>query len=144
VIFSVACQLTCCLLDCLMLLTRRETSRDAELLVLRHENAVLRQAGRVRYHPAGRLWLAALSRLIPRHQWNKVFPVTPATLLAWHRRLAARKWDYTSHRRPGRPATAAGIRQLVIRIAAARVMAAHHHGGKVRFPGGGCSSCHLL
>jgi hypothetical protein len=86
VIFSVACQLTRCLLDCLMLLTRRETSRDAELLVLRHENAVLRRlAGRVRYQPADRLWLAALSRLIPRHQWNKVFPVTPATLLAWHR-----------------------------------------------------------
>ena len=41
VIFSVACQLTRCLLDCLMLLTRRETSKDAELLVLRHENAVL-------------------------------------------------------------------------------------------------------
>ena len=117
-IFSVACQLTRCLLDCLMLLTRRETSRDAELLVLRHENAVLRrQAGRVRYRPADRLWLAALSRLIPRHQWNKVFPVTPATLLAWHRRLVARKWDYTGLRRPGRPATAAVIRQLVIRIA---------------------------
>lgn len=48
---------------------------------------------------------------------NKVFPATPATLLAWHRRLVARKWDYTSHRRPGRPATAAGIRHLVIRIA---------------------------
>jgi putative transposase len=46
-----------------------------------------------------------------------VFPVTPATLLAWHRRLVAQKWDYTSRRRPGRPATAAGIRQLVIRIA---------------------------
>ena len=44
--------------------------------------------------------------------------MTPATLLAWHRRLVAREWDYTSHRRPGRPATAAGIRQLVIRIAA--------------------------
>ena len=59
-------------------------------------NAVLRrQAGRVRYQPADRLWLAALSRLLPRHQWNKVFPVTPATLLAWHRRLVARKWDYT-------------------------------------------------
>jgi putative transposase len=46
-----------------------------------------------------------------------VFAVTPATILAWHRRLVARKWDYTNRRRPGRPATAAGIRQLAIRIA---------------------------
>jgi transposase len=43
--------------------------------------------------------------------------VTPATLLAWHRRLVTRKWDYTSRRRPGRPPTAAAIRKLVIRIA---------------------------
>ena len=42
--------------------------------------------------------------------------MTPATLLAWHRRLAARKWDYIS-RRPGRPSTAAAIRKLVIRMA---------------------------
>jgi transposase InsO family protein len=47
-----------------------------------------------------------------------VFAVTPATLLAWHRRLVARKWDYTSRRCPGRPSTAAAIRKLVIRIAA--------------------------
>jgi len=46
-----------------------------------------------------------------------VFGVTPATLLAWHRRLVTRKWDYTSRRRPGRPPTAAVIRKLVIRIA---------------------------
>ena len=117
-IFPVVYQLTRCLLGCLMLLTRRETSRDAELLVLRHENAVLRrQAGRTLYEPADRLWLAALSRLIPRHQWRQVFAVTPATILAWHRRLVARKWDYTSRRRPGRPLTAAAIRKLVIRIA---------------------------
>ena len=43
--------------------------------------------------------------------------MTPATLLAWHRRLVARTWDYTSRRRPGRPSTAAAIRKLVIGIA---------------------------
>jgi putative transposase len=60
--------------------------------------------------------LAALSRLVPRRRWGEVFPVTPATVLAWHRRLVARKWDYTSRRSPGRPSTAAAIRKLVIRI----------------------------
>jgi putative transposase len=118
VIFSVVYLLARCLLSCLMLLARREASKEAELLVLRHENAVLRrQAGRVRYQPADRLWLAALSRLIPRHRWREVFAVTPATLLAWHRRLIARKGDYTSRRRPGRPRMSAKIRKLVIRIA---------------------------
>ena len=85
---------------------------------LRHENAVLRrQVPRVRDQPGDRLWLAALSRLIPRRRWGQVFTVTPATLLVWHRRLAARKWDYMSRRRPGRPPAAAAIRRLVIRIA---------------------------
>ena len=117
-IFSVAYLLARRLLGCLMVLARREVSKDAELLVLRHENAVLRrQVSRVRYQPADRLWLAALSRLIPRHHWGEVFAVTPATLLAWHRRLVARKWNYTSRRRPGRPSTAAAIRKLVIRMA---------------------------
>src|SRR5215471_1681170 len=76
------------LLGCLTVLARREVSKDAELLVLRDENAVLRrQIGRVRYQPGDRLWLAALSRLIPRRRWAEVFTVTPATLLTWHRRL---------------------------------------------------------
>ena len=101
-IFSVAYLLARCLLSCLMLLALRGASKEAELLVLRHENAVLRrQPGRVGYLPADRLWLAALSRLIPRHRWREVFAVTPATLLAWHRRLIARKWDYTSRNAPG-------------------------------------------
>jgi transposase len=118
VIFSVVCLLAYRLLGCLMVLARREASRDAELLVLRHENAVLRrQIGRVRCQPAGRLWLAALPRLIPRHRWAEVFAVTPATLLTWHRRLVTRRWDHTNRRRPGRPSTAAAIRKLVIRIA---------------------------
>ncbi len=118
-IFSVVYLLARCLLGCLMVLARREVSKDAGLLVLRHENAVLRrQSGRVRYQRAGRLWLAALSRLVPRCRWGEVFVVTAATLLAWHRRLVTRRWDYTNRRRPGRPPTAAAIRKLVIRIAA--------------------------
>ena len=117
-ILSIVYLLVRCLLRCLMVRARREVSKDAELLVLRHENAVLRrQVGRVRYQPADRLWLAALSRLIPRHLWGGVFAVTPATLLAWHRRLVARHWDYASRRRPGRPSTATAIRTLVIRMA---------------------------
>ena len=65
VIFSVVYMLARCLLGCLMVRGRREASKDAELLALRHENAVpSRQVGRVRYRPGDRLWLAALSRLI--------------------------------------------------------------------------------
>ena len=52
-------------------------------------SAVLRRhAGRVRYEPCDRVWLAALARRIPGRRWTDVFPVTPATLLAWHRKLA--------------------------------------------------------
>ncbi|MBP2329329.1 hypothetical protein JOF56_009714 [Kibdelosporangium banguiense] len=82
-------------------LLRRETSRDAELLVLRHENTILRRhlGQGTRYQPADRLWLSALSRLISRRRWASVFPVTPATLLSWRRRLTARKWDYTADAR---------------------------------------------
>ena len=117
-ILSVGYLVVRCLLGCQMVLTRCAVSKDAELLVLRHENAVLRrQICRVRYQPGDRLWLAALSRLIPRRRWGDVFAVAPATLLAWHRGLVARKWDYTSRRRPGRPSAAAAIRKLVIRIA---------------------------
>jgi hypothetical protein len=101
-------------------LLRSDAAKDAELLVLRHENTILRrQPGqRLRYQPADRLWFTALSRLIPRHRWASVFPVTPATLLSWHRTLIARKWDYTARRaKTGRLATSAAIRQLVVRLA---------------------------
>jgi putative transposase len=102
VIISVVYLFVRCLLSCLLVLTRRQVSKDAELLVVRHENEVLRrQIGRARYEPGDRLWLAALSRLVPRRRWGEVFMVTPATLLAWHRRLVARKWDCTSRRHPG-------------------------------------------
>jgi putative transposase len=72
-------RLVCWLLGPTAVLVRRDLSKDAELLVLRHENAVLRrQISRVRYAPADRVWLAALSRLLPCRRWTEVFPVTPA------------------------------------------------------------------
>jgi putative transposase len=89
-----------------VLVFRRDLAKDAELLVLRHENAVLRRhAGRVRYKPADRVWFAALARRISRRRWTEIFPVTPATLLAWHRKLAASKYDTSKCRKPGRPPT---------------------------------------
>jgi putative transposase len=101
-----------------VLVFRTDLAKDAELLVLRHENAVLhRHAGRVRYEPTDRVWLAALARLLPRRRWTEVFPVTPATLLAWHRRLAAKKYDTSKQRKPGRPPTVPGVARLIVRLA---------------------------
>jgi len=101
-----------------VLVFRRDLAKDAELLVLRHENAVLRRhAGRIRYEPADRVWFAALARLIPRGRWAGVFPVTPATLLAWHRGLAGRKYDTSRRRKPGRPPVIRSIARLVVRLA---------------------------
>ena len=103
------------ILSLMVLLFRKDLTKEAELLVLRHENTVLRrQAGRIRYEPADRVWFTALMQLIPRRRWAQVFPVTPATLLAWHRKLTARKYDTSRRRKPGRPPTTPGIARLVI------------------------------
>jgi putative transposase len=119
VLLSLIYRLVRCLLGLLVVLARSDLSKDAELLVLRHENQVLRRqlSGRLRWDHADRLWLAALSRLVSRHRWTEVFPVTPATILRWHRDLVARKWDYTSRRRPGRPSTGTSVKTLVVRMA---------------------------
>jgi putative transposase len=101
-----------------VLVSRTDLAKDAELLVLRYENSVLRRhAGRVRYEPADRVWFAALARLIPRSRWTEVFAVAPATLLAWHRKLAAGKYDTSNRRKPGRPPTVPSIARLVVRLA---------------------------
>jgi putative transposase len=104
------------LLKIACLLIRGDEEKNAELLALRHENAVLRRnARRMRYEPGDRAWFTALTRFIPRRRWAEVFPVTPATLLAWNRRLAARKYDTSRRRRPGRPATVRSIARLTVR-----------------------------
>jgi transposase InsO family protein len=101
-----------------VLLWRGDLAKDAELLVLRHENTVLRRhVGRTRYEPADRAWFTVLAQLIPRRRWAEVFPVTPATLLAWHRRLAARQYDTSKRRKPGRPPATRSIARLVVRLA---------------------------
>jgi hypothetical protein len=100
-------------LAAVMVVVRREVSKDVELLVLRHENAVLRrQVKRVRYRPADRIWLSALARLLPRRRWAQVFGVTPETLLRWHRRLVAWRVDVFALGGSG-PAVHAGVGRAV-------------------------------
>jgi putative transposase len=99
----------------LLLPGRSQASKDAEIMVLRHEVTVLRrQVPRPTPDWADRAVLAALVRLLPAvlraHRL-----VTPGTVLAWHRRLIRRKWTYPS--RPGRPGTSQQIRELALRLA---------------------------
>ncbi len=99
-----------------LVLLRSETTNQVELLAMRQDMAVLRrQVRRSAYQPADRAFLAALSRLLLRSSWS-CFSVTPETLLAWHRRLVARRWTYP-HRRSGRPPVIEETTALVLRLA---------------------------
>jgi putative transposase len=106
----------CRSIQLLVLLARGEAAKDLEILVLRHQLAVLRrQIARPRLQPADRALLAALSRVLPRDRWSCFF-VTPDTLLRWHRRLVAGAWTYP-HRGTGRPPLDQELQLLIIRLA---------------------------
>ena len=128
----------------LALRARSDTSKDVEILVLRHEIAVLRrQVTRPKPDWADRAVIAALARLLPGHlRLHRI--VTPGTLLAWHRRIVKNKWTYPST--TGRPPVPEEIRQLVRRLARQNPRWGHrriqggllglgHHAGPHR-PGG--------
>ena len=101
----------CRSIQLLVLLARGDAAKDLEILVLRHQLAVLRrQTKQPRLDPADRAVLAAISRALPRARWSCFF-VKPETLLRWHRRLVAGAWTYPHHgtrataTRPGTAAT---------------------------------------
>jgi hypothetical protein len=99
----------------LLLLGRSQASKDAEIMVLRHEVTVLRRhVAWPKPDWADRAVLAALARLLPA-ELRAHRLVTPGTLLGWHRRLITRRWAYPN--RPGRPGTSQQIRDLVLRLA---------------------------
>jgi putative transposase len=103
-------------LELVLLCFRSAEAKEIEILVLRHELAVLRrQHPRPRLQPTDRALLAAWSRLLPRARWS-VFLVRPETLLRWHRRMVARRWTYPSTSK-GRPPITEEVQQLVVRLA---------------------------
>jgi transposase InsO family protein len=112
----------------LVLLGRSPASKSVELLVLRHEVAVLRRTHpRPRLDWADRAVLATLIRLLPRSQ--RVYRlVTPGTVLRWHRRLVTQKWTYPH--RTGRPPVSAEIAALIERLASE-----NHSWGYMRIQG---------
>jgi transposase len=90
---------------------------EAEVHVLRHELAVLRrQIKRPQLRRRDKLFLTAMSRMLPRERWA-AFIVTPATLVRWHRELVRRKWTYRRRSSQGRPPIDSETRALIVRLA---------------------------
>jgi hypothetical protein len=103
-------------LELMVLCWRSTDAKEVEILVLRHQLAILRrQHPRPRLQPQDRAMLAALSRLLPRPRWS-IFVVTPQTLLRWHRRMVRRHWTYPALPR-GRPSIPNSVQILIVRLA---------------------------
>jgi putative transposase len=116
VVWSFVYLALCRLVQLVVLLCRSERSKELEILVLRHELAILRRRPRRTQHrPVDRAILAALARALPRSAWTSL-SVSPTTLLRWQRQLARRRWTYP-HRPPGRPPLDGRVQALALRLA---------------------------
>jgi putative transposase len=103
-------------LELMVLYWRLADAKEVEILVLRHQLAILRrQHPRPRLQPKDRALLAALSRLLPRPRWS-IFVVTPETLLRWHRRMVRRHWTHPAPPR-GRPPVPDQVQTVIVRLA---------------------------
>ncbi|OFW57590.1 MAG: hypothetical protein A2133_03405 [Actinobacteria bacterium RBG_16_64_13] len=105
-----------CLLRLLTVRDRGDAAREIEILVLRHQLCVLSRGRRLALRRSDRILLAAASRLLPREIWRS-FPVSPRTVLRWHRELVRRKWTYRHKRPAGRPRVAQETATLILRLA---------------------------
>jgi transposase InsO family protein len=99
------------------LAVRSGRSKDLELIVLRHQNAVLRrQIARPGLTDDDRTLLGAIAAELPK-TLRRGWVVTPETLLRWHRQRVAKHWTQPRARRIGRPPIDAELRQLIVRLA---------------------------
>jgi putative transposase len=115
VFFSLCYRVLRWVLQLVTLRVRSTDFKELEIVALRHELAIRRRRSRrPRMTWTDRIFLAAAGQLLPRARWRS-FIITPATLLAWHRRLVAKRWTY--RRRAGRPPIRREIPELVLRLA---------------------------
>jgi putative transposase len=93
-----------------------DLDKDIELVVLRHQLKVLnRQVGKPRLQPRDRLFLVAMSGVLPRRLWSS-FVISPQMLLRWHRELVRKKWTYRRRSAGGRPPITKEVRELIVRM----------------------------
>ena len=114
--FSFLYRLFCRLVEALSLHRMEAVAKEAEILVLRHQLAVLRrQVARPRFSWSDRAFIATVAKLVPQERWAS-FLVRPETILRWHRALVRRHWSYP-HSSPGRPQLPEETIELIVRLA---------------------------
>jgi putative transposase len=93
-----------------------QMNTEVELVVLRHQLKVLkRQVGRPHLRRRDRLFMAAISRVLPRARWSSLL-VTPQTLLRWHRELVRNNWTFRRTSTGGRPPISVEVQELILRM----------------------------